>query len=106
MVEGGEEAASVKAALIGLGAVNPDFATALSALGNLAGELQRIRGEAIATAVANTSVVDVSGNPQSYAGQDRAPPKPKVETVSVKDTLIPPGGGRGPRWRQVATRAL
>lgn len=93
LIEGGEEAALVEAALIGLGSVSPDFADALSALGNLAGELQRVRGEAGATAAA-VAGVNVTGA-VSYAGQDGAPPKPVVTPVSLSDYKPPVGSGGG-----------
>lgn len=99
--EGGDEAKIAQAALMGLGATDTPFTEALGHLNALVAELQRVRGEANATAaaVAQAARPDVSGQPMSYAGQDGAGrPKVAPKTVSLADYAVPttPGsGGRG-----------
>jgi len=103
LIAGGDEAKVARAALEGLGAVNPGFEQAFTALGNLAGELQRVRGEAVATAAA---VVGANAPPQSFAGQDGMGPVTLAPTpVSLKDYKLPAsskGKGGGSSSRQSA----
>lgn len=91
--EGGEEAKTAQTALKDLGGTDTPFTEALGHLNTLVEELQRVRGEANATAVAvaNAARPDVSGLPQSYAGQDRAPP-PKVVEDQITLEQYPVGG--------------
>lgn len=96
--EGGEEASTAQTALIELGGTDTPFAEALMHLNSLVAALQRVRGEAnaTATAVAQAARPDVSGLPQSYAGQDRAPPPQVVDDqISLEQYPVGGGGGRG-----------
>lgn len=97
---GGEEAKTAQAALIELGGTGTPFTEALGHLNTLVAELQRVRGEANATAaaVAQAARPDVSGTPQSYAGQEGTGPTPVApKTVSLKDYKLPStsSGGSG-----------
>lgn len=104
---GGEEAKTAQAALIELGGTGTPFTEALGHLNTLVAELQRVRGEANATAVAvaNAARPDVSRLPQSYAGQEgTGPVKVAPKPVSLEDYDLPAGAGSGSGGKSGADR--
>lgn len=108
--DGGDEAKIAQAALVALGGTDTPFTEALGHLNYLIGELQRVRGEANATAVAVAQAArpDVSGQPQSYAGQDGAPPlktTASVTPISLSDYPVTGStGGKGGGKKSSADR--
>lgn len=95
VLEGKGSAELAAEAIRALGDANPDFAPLLAKIGETIQQIYALRNAAIAA-----TRPDVTGLPQTFAGQEGAGPRPvAVNPVSMADYKAPekPGGGGGGR---------
>lgn len=96
VLEGKGSAELAAEAIRALGDANPDFAPLLTKIGETIQQIYALRNAAIAA-----TRPDVTGLPQTFAGQEGAGPRPvAVNPVSLADYKppeTPGGGGRGGR---------